>query len=148
MCNRLRISQRVITPGLEAQYRILEGIRNGTWGINMGMHDLIFNARSENLHTSFWEPMTRDNRGILTVDSFFEKGYEFIKSDHSPMLLPVVFSMRNSFAVVTMESVGEPKKVHHRMPAIVDEQSAQEWLKQATIIPHPANIIINQMEAA
>lgn len=130
MCNRLRIDQRLVTPGMELQYRILTAIRNGTWGMT---HGLIkpYNARLEKLH-SYWI-MYANNRGAIVADSFEEKGYEF-EASSGKLILPVIFNDKSEFAIITTESTLAIMPVHHRMPVILSEQGEQLWVREGNII--------------
>jgi putative SOS response-associated peptidase YedK len=92
----------------------------------------IFNARSETMHEkpSFKEAM----RCVFIVDGW----YEWLREDNKK--IPYYHSLgnnifhlggvynKNGCAIVTQESIGQLRKVHHRQPILLDGNEIEPWL--------------------
>ena len=92
----------------------------------------IFNARSETMHEkpSFKEAM----RCTFIVDGW----YEWLREDNKK--IPYYHSLgnnifhlggiynKNGCAIVTKESIGKLKEVHHRQPVLLDHNEVEPWL--------------------
>lgn len=127
MCTRLKVAAMYITPGMVIQYRTLSAIKTGRFGI-ITTHGLTPNARSENLMT-VWKHLIH-NRAIIEVDGFKEGGIGFGKTD-KPTKIACLFDAHGSLVVLTTDAIPEVAKVHHRMPAIIEDEQA--WLVNARL---------------
>ncbi len=89
------------------------------------------------------------HRCVLVADGYYEWGtsdqgpkipYYFSRVDGLPLLLAGVWSPSKtevdmpSFALLTTASSGVPARIHDRMPVMLLEDSAFEWIK------HPINL--------
>ena len=125
-------------PGSLMQFSAGKGKRVGVWGIP-GHGKLIHNARLESLE-GYWRAI-KDNRGILPVSSFIEpEGPVFGLRDRPVIGLGVVYDVHNNFAIVTEDSYGPVKAVHHRMPIIVTDRI--KWETTGGLSDPPADQII------
>ena len=141
-----------VSPGSEIISIINDGNKHriGTlkWGFmppfKLETNLNIINVRSE---TVFTKPMFKNaimkNRCIILADSF----YEWRKSDKQPMRITLdkgkIFSMAgiwssyiddmtgekiNTVSIMTNDSVGIMKNIHHRMPVVLDKEAEKIWL--------------------
>jgi putative SOS response-associated peptidase YedK len=99
------------------------GKAGGSWGISNGTQ---VNARMESLETS-WKGI-QQNRGILSVDSFWEKGKEFVHVDKKDFNVCLIYNAYMEFAVITAPANGLVKQYHDRMPLILSDEQATKWL--------------------
>jgi putative SOS response-associated peptidase YedK len=121
MCSRLGAG---FTPGKIIPFHTLKGRGSGSWGFDNGTR---YNARIEGL-ASTWRSLNR-NRGIITVPSFWERDKEFIRNDGSPLNLGIIYNGSGEFAVITAPANEIVKPFHHRMPLILTDEGAEEFLK-------------------
>lgn len=137
MCGGLRIHRVTIRPGMPIKYRTLAGPKTGIWGVANGA----YNARSENLATT-WAQL-RERRGVIEVDTFNEKGVEF-KALGGTLHLPVLYDFSDDIVLITCNSVGEVKQVHHRMPIPLTSEQETVWLQEGSLPTLPGDIIIRE----
>lgn len=112
-----------MSPGQIMAFMTKLGKASGIWGINDGAR---YNARVENLEET-WKGI-QQNRAILSVDSFWEKGKEFIHVDKKEFNVCVIYNAYAEFAVITAPANGLVKPYHDRMPFILDAHDAAKWL--------------------
>jgi putative SOS response-associated peptidase YedK len=138
MCGRLGVSGNIVVPGTVMQFSGGKGKRVGIWGIP-DYGKLVHNARLESL-SRYWRRI-RENRGILLVNSFIEpEGPIFGLKTRSIISLGVVYDDHNNFAIVTEDSYGPVKLVHHRMPIVVTNRD--EWIMKGGLSNPPEDQII------
>lgn len=113
-----------MSPGQIMAFMTKLGKAGGSWGISNGVQ---VNARIESLETS-WKGIQK-NRGILSVDSFWEKGKEFIHVDKKNFNLCVIYNAYMEFAVITAPANGLVKQYHDRMPLVLNDEMAAKWLE-------------------
>ena len=128
-----------MTPGDIFGFRTSTGIRSGTWGLYNGGQA---NARYEKLDTLYREY----ERGIIFVDSFWESGKEFKRIDNKNFKIGIVFNPIVEFAVITCPSNEVVIPVHHRMPLILDDTHALEFLKGGPVILLPEEKVVNSFK--
>lgn len=119
MCSRIRMGPNILSQGAILSI-IMAGQKTATmqWGLKYGLDGLV-NLRSEKLHTT-WNYISQ-NRCVLPVTGFIEKGKEF-SIPGQPLLLGGLFSTdRTTFGLLTKEAEGVIKEVHHREPVIVND---------------------------
>lgn len=133
MCGKLRIQKSILRPGMVARFITLAGQKIGRWGFSGGM---TYNVRSEKLET-YWLPLLQ-NRGVIEVDSFFDKGIEFNKRGSPVVRIPILYDNNQDFSVITKDAVGDVKTVHPRMPVVIEDTEA--WLKEGKLIPCESDI--------
>jgi putative SOS response-associated peptidase YedK len=95
-----------------------------------------YNARCENLESKYWQPLLRENRGIVLLTSFFEWvshsqekkiSLKFFSESNSILFAPVLFE--TGFALITREPTADIlESGHDRSPAFLQEQDAIHWL--------------------
>lgn len=120
MCTKLRGMR--VTPGDIIAFFIKSGKASGTWGFNNGSQ---YNVRLDSVPT-IWKKI-QYNRGILKADSFWEKDKQFVSTTGQLLNIAVLYN-GTEFAVVTTEANPIVKPFHHRMPLILTEHGAEEFL--------------------
>jgi putative SOS response-associated peptidase YedK len=130
MCVKLRGSG--MTPGQIMAFMTKLGKASGIWGFENGSR---FNARYESLN-DIWNKIQM-NRGILTVDSFWEKGKQFVRQDGKLFNIGVIYNPKMEFAVITNPANYIVKPYHDRMPLIISDDSTKKFLelREFTILP-------------
>lgn len=126
MCNQITIHQVRIRPGNRTKYTTEKGRREGIWGLGNGWG--AYNARMENLD-SVWKEI-KDNRAIITVDSFSEKGNEF-RQKGGDTYLAALYDLEGDFVILTQDSIGDVKQVHPRMPILIENMA--EYLQTGVL---------------
>lgn len=127
MCGGISINRVRVTPGKSVKYKTFSGERTGIWGLGMGYG--AYNARVENLDTT-WKK-ERDNRGVLEVGSFEEKGIHFTNAEHK-MKLATVYDIYGDFAIITCPAGGAVKGIHSRMPVAIEDEKS--WLEAGELV--------------
>lgn len=112
-----------MSPGQIMAFMTKRGKAGGSWGITNGAQP---NARVESLKTS-WKGI-QHNRGILSVDSFWERGKEFVSKDNKNFNVCVIYNAYMEFAVITAPANGLVKQYHDRMPLLLNDDQAAKWL--------------------
>ena len=145
MC--VKLSSSGIRPGEQ----LLIAMRGGdttfmTWGFNNGH---TYNARFEGLATT-WKKYNM-NRGIIKMKSFWEGKKEFFHKDGKFFLMGALHSAnKEECAIITVNANIVIKPYHHRMPLILDEGNAEEFL-QGSMTPKlldESSYIIQELTAA
>ena len=121
MCVKLKGSK--MTPGQVHAFLTRLGKASGTWGFQNGSR---YNVRSESIPT-IWRKIST-NRGILSVDSFWEKDKQFVREDGKPFNIGILHNDNCEFAVITVPAEGIVKPYHHRMPLLIDDNLANDFL--------------------
>lgn len=127
MCANIKSAK--VAPGQALSYLTRSGRTNGIWGFRHGEQ---YNARQESLST-IWKVLQM-NRGVITVDSFWEKGKEFIRKDGNAIHLAVIFNGKQEFAIITMPAGSEVAPYHHRMPVQINDADIQDWLSGKSMV--------------
>lgn len=113
-----------MTPGQVMAFMTKLGKASGIWGFNNGSQ---YNARVESLDTT-WKTLNH-NRGILAVDSFWEKGKQFVRPDGKLFKIGVIYNPKAEFAVVTAPANEVVIPYHGRMPLILADNEVDYWLQ-------------------
>ncbi len=103
-----------------------------------------FNARSETLtEKAAFKGSYKYKRCVVPINGYYEwrkEGkkkipYYFERSDNKPFLLAGLFDILErhdafiqSFCIITRESQGELKEFHDRMPVILPQEEATNWM--------------------
>lgn len=127
MCGGLRIHRVNVRPGVSIKYTTLSGERAGTWGLGGGFG--AYNARVENLDKT-WKTM-KDNRAVLEVDSFEEKGAYFKVRGEEKVYLAAIYDISGDIVLITQPAAGGVEKLHHRMPTCL--RNTELWLQDGTL---------------
>lgn len=116
-----------------------------TWGYALeGKRDVIFNTRIETAaHSPLWRNSFENRHCIVPVHSFFEphktervhrvngkelkQVYRFEEPTSPVMLLAGIWD-QNRFSILTTEPNAYVSPVHPRMPVILDQRAAIQWL--------------------
>jgi len=128
MCTRLKVSTSIIKPGAILAYKTLSAIKQGAFGFQDGSYNIV-NAREDNL-MHHWKKYL-ENRGVIEAETFEEKGTNFGIIGQS-MHIPIIYAPSGNFAIVTTDSVGVVKQVHHRMPCVIQDDDT--WLRKGIIV--------------
>ncbi len=116
-----------------------------SWSKDDKMQFATFNARSETIDekATFRKPF-KENRGIIIIDGYYEFAkvnkeaipYFFTLKGESAFAVAVLCDENTvasdkeikSFSIVTVPANSEFESIHPRMPAILNEKEAEEWL--------------------
>lgn len=116
-----------------------------TWGYTLdGKSDVIFNTRVETAARSpLWRDSFENRHCVVPVHSFFEphktkrvknargkeikQVYRFEEPDAPVMLLAGIWE-KGRFSILTTEPNAYVAPVHSRMPIVLNQQSALQWL--------------------
>ncbi len=154
-----------IAPGVSVPllFSTPEGIKGNEmrWGFNIctaGKKHHIINVRAETIKEK-WQNSFPVNRCLIPANGF----YEWRKDDRQPFYISssaseLIFFAgiyriskeensffpieEKNFAIITIEANSLVKKVHHRMPVIIDPEMAKQWLSSPTeayLNPYPVN---------
>lgn len=126
MCAKVKRSK--LTPGNIHRILTRQGVIAGLWGFDSGSR---YNARIESIPT-FWKSIN-SNRGIMQVDSFWEKDKEFIAADHTLLNLGVLYNDNMEFALITQPADELISKYHHRMPLIIPNDQVNTFMEKPEI---------------
>lgn len=131
MCVKLKGGK--ITPGEILAFFTKLGKASGVWGFNNGSQ---YNVRLDSLPT-VWKKW-QYNRGVLKVDTFWEKDAQFARKDGDLFRIGVLYNDNAEFAVITIDANQVVKPFHHRMPLILTEQGAEDFLenKNPIVLPY------------
>lgn len=121
MCVKLKGGK--ITPGEVLAFFTKLGKASGVWGFNNGSQ---YNVRLDSLPT-VWKKW-QYNRGVLSVDSFWEKDKQFVRDDNGLFKIGVLYNDNAEFAVITTDANQIVKPYHHRMPLILTDKGAEDFL--------------------
>lgn len=121
MC--VKLSGAKLVPGQISTYLTKLGKRTGVWGFGKGQQ---FNARLESIPT-IWRHI-QNNRGVITVDSFWESGKEFVHKNGDLFLIGVLYNKDEEFTVITMPANDIVSPFHGRMPLVLDTSCVQDFL--------------------
>lgn len=129
MCGGIRQHKVIVRPGQSVKYRTLAGERTGVWGLGNGTG--AYNARSENL-LSKWGSI-KDNRAVVPVDSFEERGVDFRRRDPSlttQTYLAAIYNDMGELVILTEPARDGIEQVHHRQPVVLRDPGS--WLVDGT----------------
>lgn len=114
------------------------GIRKMQWGYpGFEKNQLIFNARSEQaMEKRMFRDSIRSRRLLVPSRGFYEWDRQknkitFQRTDGKLLLMAGCwqhFGMEQRFVILTTKANGSVQSVHHRMPLILDEKDARDWL--------------------
>lgn len=136
MCVKLKGNK--MTPGQIQAFLTRLGKASGVWGFRNGQQA---NVRMESL-TTVWKGIQM-NRGILSVESFWERDKEFVHKDGKLFQLAVIHNPEYEFAVMTVPALGIVRDFHHRMPAcLVDDHAENFLIGKLPVILHSTEIIL------
>lgn len=115
------------------------------WTADGGNGSHLFNARAETLHErpAFREAFER-RRCVIPADGFYEwqrgpdgrRPYWFHREDGGPLLLAGLYEYweprpglrQCTFTIITTRANATVGALHDRMPVILDERDADEWM--------------------
>jgi putative SOS response-associated peptidase YedK len=131
------------------------------WAKDKSIGNSLINARSETLSTkpSFRNAFKR-HRCLIPADGFYEwkkitgkkLPYYFTIPDDKPFVFAGLWETWTdeneavywSCAIITTESVGSVKSIHHRMPVILKPGYYDQWLDADNLNVREANNILNE----
>lgn len=141
MCSR--IGNKKFSPREIFGLRMRGGKAASTWGFYNGDQ---YNARSEKLYTSYKK--FTDNKGILTIESFWESGREFVHHEGSKLYLATITNNENEFAILTMDAIPQVKKFHPRMPVVLNPNMLEAFLESdipvKDVVINPELIVLRE----
>jgi len=106
-----RIGAGFSAPKTRFRIATRKGEREMTWGLFGGD---TYNSRLENLKST-WKKIEQ-NRGILSIESFWEGGAEFRRYSGINFQIGVIFNSEGEFSIVTVDANPTVRPYHHRMP--------------------------------
>jgi putative SOS response-associated peptidase YedK len=121
MCVKLKGSE--LTPGQVFAFLTMLGKASASWGFRNGKQ---YNVRMDSIPT-VWKKY-QYNRGVLSVDSFWEKEKQFVSQSGNLLKLAVLYNEDNEFAVITTDATPIVKPYHHRMPFLLTDKGAEDFL--------------------
>lgn len=139
------VSRETITDAGKMALDMFANPKEMIWGYALeGKRDVIFNTRVETAATSpLWRNSFENHHCIVPVHAFFEphkterilgshgrelkQVYCFEEPDASVMLLAGIWD-QNRFSILTTEPNAYVAPVHNRMPIVLDQQAATQWL--------------------
>lgn len=122
MCTSFRQGGKIISPGRTAGFMdYFRQRRNGMFGA-VGWTNPVPNVRDDKLESYWYQQGLM--RGIVYLDTFFDRGHEF-GLDKLGIAVACLYG-ESGFALVTTESSGIVKEIHHRMPAVILDEG--QWL--------------------
>ena len=140
MCVKLKGNK--MTPGQVHAFLTKLGKASGVWGFRDGQQA---NVRLESL-TTVWRGIQM-NRGILSVESFWEKDKEFVRKDGKLFKLAVIYNPQMEFSVMTVPGNELVKQFHHRMPGCLVDDRAEDFLEGGLpILLHTNEFMLNSPE--
>lgn len=131
----------VITPGTDTV--MITGDKDGlsartaTWGFRSDRNRLIINARSETASVKpLFKNAMRSKRCLLPASCFYEWDIDknkvtFYAENRNTLYLAGLWNIDNDevrFVVLTTEANDSMKRVHDRMPLMVDSVRIRQWL--------------------
>lgn len=123
MCTRLKLNRGIVTPGMLLQYQLLTASKQGKFGMYGGK---IPNVRDDKLNTT-WRNLYENNRAIVTVEAFVEKGQSFV-SPSGLLQLAALYDPQGDIAIVTRDASALVIPYHHRMPMVI-VGDPEPWLR-------------------
>ncbi len=126
MCAKVTYNGQTYLPYNSMNIITNNGEINKVWG---DFKLRIYNARLEKIN-SFWKSK---ERGILKVETFFEKNSEF----SSPILENLYLCClvdKNSFYIMTCPSSDLVFSSHHRMPVVISEKDINDFLNHKEVV--------------
>lgn len=119
----------------------------GHWGYRIkikGKEKELINVRAENiLQKPYWRRIAKQHRCIILADGFYEwtKDSAHQKFRFTLQAGPMAFAgiyaweqkkmsdeIRPFFSIITVAANKEMKPIHDRMPAILDQKTAKQWI--------------------
>lgn len=126
-----------IAPVIVGQDQILS-VKLFQWGYphykNKGV---IFNARCETvLEKQMFQNSVKSRRCVIPAKSFYEwnkekEKFTYFRSDSDILYFAGIynqFSEENRFVILTTKANDSMKKVHERMPLILEKNQIQDWI--------------------
>jgi len=115
------------------------------WGAQRSGGGLVINARSETAQRTpkFREAFER-GRCLVPADGFVEwrkesqvnQPYLFRRDDGNVFLMAGLLE-EGRYVVLTQDSEGEAAEIHDRMPVLLDDADAHEWLRTGAVAEAP-----------
>lgn len=125
-----------VFPSQEAVVLVLNGndyeAKTMRWGFEG--KSLVINARSESLHERKMFQPCLNKRCLVVASGFYEwskgplKKKVKINWNENVMLMAGIYNSKNEFVIVTGESSGQMRVVHHRTPILIHERAIMEYL--------------------
>lgn len=129
MCTKLKVAAMYVTPGMVIQYRTLQAVKSGRFGFSSASYGNIPNVRKEKLLTTWLKLFS--NRAIVDAEGFVEHGITFGKPNKL-VKIACLFDLDGNLAVITTDSNPQVAPIHHRMPAIIENES--KWFVDAELV--------------
>jgi putative SOS response-associated peptidase YedK len=136
MCGRAMYHKQQVRPGSYMNYTVLGNkVIAGKWGMFQGKGIPQSNVRVESLRTTWVQYI--EQRGVLELDGFFEKGFYFHAQAGSLLKLPIIFDENYDFSLITKDAKGLVRDVHIRQPILLDDERENSWLEHGKIFNLP-----------
>ena len=135
-----------ITPGMSPTVLVNDNnkivAQNILWGFALSERKLLINARAETaLEKVLFRSSLKRQRCVIPAISFYEWDKNKIKATFSKKNGSILYfagfflktNDKNSFIILTTEANNSVLPIHHRMPLILDNLQAQNWLSSSNI---------------
>ena len=101
-----------------------------SWGIKA--KSLLINAKIETIDERYTFSKIKDNRCAIICDGFYEwdkdKSKYLINFETKYMYLACIFNENNELVILTKDSNEEFKKIHDRIPVIMDKNEMLDYI--------------------
>lgn len=147
---RIQLKPRYnIAPGQRSPVVYLRGgkpiLTDALWGMSRSGGGLVINARSETVHrTALFREAFVDGRCLVPADGFLEwrkegrvnQPYLFRRTD-GRLFVMAGLRQDDRYVVLTRESEGEVADIHDRMPVLLEDAAARQWLTKGELCDPP-----------
>lgn len=144
MCGRIKQFSKDVSVGDRMNFTTAAGVTNGVFGVTVLKGPPLYNAQVEHLSTT-WKAYTK-NRGILTVDGFYEKDTFFKYKDGSQLMIPVIFNDDYDFIIITRSAKSPVIGIHRRQPMIISD--TDRWINDKFFTSPTGELEREQKDAA
>lgn len=118
------------------------------WGIES--KSLLINARVETIEDRPTYNAIKNNRCAIICDGFYEwdkqKNKYFISFEQEYMYLACIFNETNELVILTQASSGEFRKIHDRVPIIMNQEEMINYIHNKKDIFSKKKLIINKVD--
>ncbi len=107
------------------------------WGYTFGNKKII-NARSETLMISKYFASKGKKRCVVVATGYFEMNHfkqkVYFHKD-GPIYFAAIYNQDNEFSILTQEATSPFNKVHDRMPVVLTQTQAKDYLNNIPVFP-------------
>jgi putative SOS response-associated peptidase YedK len=116
-------------------------LQDALWGMEREGGGIVVNARSETAdRTKMFRDAYREGRCLVPADGFFEwrregttnQPYLFRRRDRKVFLIAGL-CRQGRYVILTRDAEGDIREIHDRMPVLLEDESADRWLREGEI---------------